>query len=1153
MASHNGVLAGVIDRPLTSGGNEAYVIEPQPDGTSLVMRADNPPQAENDCAAIPVTLPRGGRAPKGDDILPPASPSNPAVIDVMVLYTPASRNRYGASGIQARIIQGIADANTAYQRSQVYITLNLVHVAEVSYTETGNMLDALVSLIGLDDGKLDQVHALRNQNSADLVVLVDEDTNYAGISYMMGTPSVDFAPYAFSVTASGYIPYFTMHHEMGHLMGCNHDHASASGGGSYPYSYGFQRCAMNGTGVRTVMSYPCPSAYASRINYFSNPNVLYNGLPLGIAYESDPVNAADNARSMNQTAHYVASFRSRPSPVPTAPANLAALASQPNLVNLAWTCTSTNETGIKIERASAGVAWAEIASLPAASASYADNGVAASTVYLYRVRAYNSAGASEYSNEVTANTPEPAPESPTSLQATALGANVIALTWVMTTTNATAVRVERAAELGTWTEVAVLPGNATSYTDSTLNPASTYQYRVQACNGMGCSASSTASGATTSPLPPPAPADLHAALLCSTEVSLTWQSPATNLTGYRVECAEAGAAWVEVSALPGTTSSCNQGELKASTTYAFRVRAFNPGGFSPYSEEANITTPEAMPTAPTSLTLVSVGAGTISLTWVDTSTNETAVQVQRSGDLATWVDAATLAANSTVFTDVELEPETTYHYRVQACNASGCSPCSVPAGGTTHPLPPAAPSGLAAVVLGCNAVTLTWECTTANVAGFRVECSASEEAWQETAVLPGNSIGCEQTGLAPCTTYRFRIRAFNAGGLSTYSQELSVSMPEPPPATTTNLTASALSATVIGLAWEDLATNETGWRVERSGDLVNWVEILVLPADSTSCSDTSLAAEQIYHYRVQACNATGCSGYSPTASAATLAAPPSAPQALAVSATDGSLVMLTWQDTSATELGFIIERALDGVEFSPVANVSAGVAAYSDAEIASCQTYYYRVIAWNAGGSSAPSEIASVTPVAGTAPKAPSNPAASALSDSAIKLTWRDNSTDETGFQVENSLDGVNFKVTATLAAKTVAWTNTGLLSGTKYYFRVRALKSCQASLPTTVVSVSTLAPAPAAPSGLAAAPGVAGSRYINLGWIDNASNETAQYLQQSSDGISWKALATLSANVLSYRHSGLTAGKTYYYRIRSYNSAGGYSAFSEVTSAVAQ
>lgn len=141
--------------------------------------------------------------------------------------------------------------------------------------------------------------------------------------------------------------------------------------------------------------------------------------------------------------------------------------------------------------------------------------------------------------------------------------------------------------------------------------------------------------------------------------------------------------------------------------------------------------------------------------------------------------------------------------------------------------------------------------------------------------------------------------------------------------------------------------------------------------------------------------------------------------------------MLTWQDTSATELGFIIERALDGVEFSPVANVSAGVAAYSDAEIASCQTYYYRVIAWNAGGSSAPSEIASVTPVAGTAPKAPSNPAASALSDSAIKLTWRDNSTDETGFQVENSLDGVNFKVTATLAAKTVAWTNTGLLSGT--------------------------------------------------------------------------------------------------------------------------
>ncbi len=86
-----------------------------------------------------------------------------------------------------------------------------------------------------------------------------------------------------------------------------HDRANGSMNGAFAYSYGLRRCADDGTGFRTVMSYSCIGA--NRVTQFSNPNVTYNGWPTGISYEADPANSADNARSMNETADTVAAFR----------------------------------------------------------------------------------------------------------------------------------------------------------------------------------------------------------------------------------------------------------------------------------------------------------------------------------------------------------------------------------------------------------------------------------------------------------------------------------------------------------------------------------------------------------------------------------------------------------------------------------------------------------------------------------------------------------------------------------------------------------------------------------------------------------------------------------------------------------------------------
>src|SRR5439155_13837411 len=105
--------------------------------------------------------------------------------------------------------------------------------------------------------------------------------------------------------------------------------------------------------------------------------------------------------------------------------------------------------------------------------------------------------------------------------------------------------------------------------------------------------------------------------------------------------------------------------------------------------------------------------------------------------------------------------------------------------------------------------------------------------------------------------------------------------------------------------------------------------------------------------------------------------------------------------------------------------------------------YYYRVSATNAVGSSATTLVATATTAAPapTAPAAPSNLTAVALSTSQIDLAWADNSTNETGFIIERSLDGVSgWTQIATPAANATTYSDTGLLAGTNYSYRVRAL-----------------------------------------------------------------------------------------------------------------
>ncbi len=597
-ASRGGVISGVVDRALDNG-NELYELTPDADGGYLLFQADEVkipqrapginPALDNPLDAL-IDEPDPGAPAAGDIVIA----ATPAVQDIMVVYTPASVARYGQNGIESKILQAIADANAAYQNSQVNARLNLVYLGQVSYTETGDMGAALSALQSTSDGKLDEVHALRNQFGADLVCLVDEDANYCGIAYVMQTVSTSFASYAFSVVYSSCLSSLTLPHEVGHNQGNQHDRANAGFQGAYPYSYGWRRCVTDGTGFRTIMSYSCSGG--TRIPYFSNPNLSLNGYPLGVAYEVDPANAADNVRSMNNTAATMAALRNATVAPPAAPSVLTASAVAYNQINLTWADNAANESNYHVERSLNGGTWSEIATLSANTVSFNSGGLSANTTYYFRVRASNSAGYSGYANVAFATTPSaPTPPSPPSapanLTAVAISSSQINLAWSDLSSNEDGFRIERSTDGVNFVLAATLGANVAAYADTGRSSSTTYYYRVLAYNTGGVSAYSGVFGVTTPAAPLPAPSNLAASALSGGRIRLTWTQTSTTESGFAIERSlSPSSGWLQVAtAGPNVTTSTDSG-LSGLTTYYYRVRAYSIAAYSAYSNIASART-----------------------------------------------------------------------------------------------------------------------------------------------------------------------------------------------------------------------------------------------------------------------------------------------------------------------------------------------------------------------------------------------------------------------------------------------------------------------------------------------------------------------------------------------------------------------------------
>ena len=840
--------------------------------------------------------------------------------------------------------------------------------------------------------------------------------------------------------------------------------------------------------------------------------------------------------------------------IPTAPARLTASAVSSNQINLTWADLSDNETGFQVERATSATApFTKIADLGVNTTTYSDQNLQASTQYCYRVRAINSAGASGYTDIQCAATQAPTVGAPQNLVASAASATQINLSWAGVS-GATAYQLERSPNGNdTWTKIADPISNATSYSDAGLTPNTRYYYRLRAVIGSTTGPYSNTADATTPDTSPAAPARLTATAVSSSQIDLQWADLSNNETGFELERSTDNTNFSKIADLAVNATSYSNTGLSPSTHYYYRIRAKNAAGTSGYSNTADATTPAVpvtIPRPPTTLVAMAVSFSQINLTWTDNATNEASFDIERSTDGTNFTKIADGAPNATAFSDQNLNPQTHYYYRVRARNSAGTSDYSNTADATTPVGPPAVPQNLVATAASTTQINLTWAAV-ANATNILIERSPNgNDNWTQIASVSGTATSYSDANLTQNTRYYYRIRGTNTSGNGAYSTVANATTPDAPPAAPARLTATAMSATQINLAWADLSTNEAGFEVERSPDgNTGWTKIADVSANGTSYQNTGLTPNTHYFYRVRAVNAAGQSAYANTADATTPDVPPTAPANLTATPTSATQIGLTWTDQSTNETGFELERGNSQTgTFTKIADLPANTTTYQDQGLMPAVNYCYRVRAKNTIGASGYSNVAcAATP--DVPPVAPARLTATPISPNQINLAWADLSNNESGFDIErgSSATGAFTKI-GDAPTNATTYEDKNLTDNTNYCYRVRARNAAGNSAYTDVVCVTTPLAPPGAPANLTAQ--IVDYDQVQLNWTAAGSTAVTISIERSTSATTgFVEIKQVPAAQTSYLDKGLQAFTTYYYRIRAINTAGN-SEYSNIASA---
>ncbi|MDP6415501.1 MAG: fibronectin type III domain-containing protein, partial [Gammaproteobacteria bacterium] len=491
--------------------------------------------------------------------------------------------------------------------------------------------------------------------------------------------------------------------------------------------------------------------------------------------------------------------------------------------------------------------------------------------------------------------------------------------------------------------------------------------------------------------------------------------------GFIIERAEGTGEFVVIDTLDAGNAEYEDNNLLYGLTYKYRVCAYADEYKSDYSDEVSTTT--TFP-APSDLAATATSDQSIALSWSDNCSFEDGYELWRKIGSGSFEIIDSTAANGTAYADSALTYGESYSYKVRAFTELNLSDYAAEVStSTTFPTP----SNLTATATSDQSIALSWSHNCSFEDGYELWRKVGSGSYAIIDSTGANGTAYADSGLAYGQTYTYKVRAFTELNISNYSNEEPIELIILSPS---DLTLTALNDQVMQLFWSDNCLFEAGQELWRQVGVGSFAFLDSLNTDVTAYNDSSLTYGETYSYKLRSFTIQNVSAYSDSVSGVTVFP---APSNLSVDALNDHQVELTWDDNCGFEDGYEIQQLKGAGEWEIIDSVQANGSTYTISGLTYGVSYEFKVKAFTDINSSDFSD--SVT--GSTVFPSPSNLSILQSGDDAV-LSWADNSSFETGFSIEKSVEAAPFAEIDTVASDVTTYTDTDIDAISQYRYRVR-------------------------------------------------------------------------------------------------------------------